>query len=409
MKKLFTLIAAALMTMGASAQTITFDETGAKAAGEVPELTLGTDDFKVTFVGGSKAKIESKSLTFKVDEAAEAENFQFQWCPGGGITKTSGERSVTITVTKKGTLTIYPRSASSDDRTFTVEQGGSQLLSGTAYTGFQFEDKYYKAYAVEVAAGTVNIKATDAINISALKFEASADQGGSEEGGEQEETDALLTYTISATTPVMDSDKNMTNGDGWTADDWSMTKEFANGKLIIGNGSKVLIGDALTAKNANFTQAAGLLLDGGPGETATKYVAVEMNDAFQAGDVIDLVGFCSGNPTGSIGFALYNDRAGENAVTTLPFTTRYSNNEVSYTVKEDDNLVGKNTLYVYRMDTNSDYFLSITIKGERTATAITTVKAETKQDGKWYTISGQQVAAPVKGLYIHNGKKYIVK
>ena len=38
--------------------------------------------------------------------------------------------------------------------------------------------------------------------------------------------------------------------------------------------------------------------------------------------------------------------------------------------------------------------------------AISTVKAA---DGAYYNLSGQRVNAPVKGLYIHNGKKMIVK
>ena len=81
MKKFFTLIAAALMAVGANAQTITFDATGVKAAGEVTELTLGDADFQVALVGGSKAAIEAKSLTFALEGAttnAERETFSYQ-------------------------------------------------------------------------------------------------------------------------------------------------------------------------------------------------------------------------------------------------------------------------------------------------------------------------------------------
>lgn len=44
------------------------------------------------------------------------------------------------------------------------------------------------------------------------------------------------------------------------------------------------------------------------------------------------------------------------------------------------------------------------------ATAISEVKAQAdKADGAYYNLSGQRVAAPVKGLYIRGGKKVIVK
>ena len=43
-------------------------------------------------------------------------------------------------------------------------------------------------------------------------------------------------------------------------------------------------------------------------------------------------------------------------------------------------------------------------------TAVKEVNVETQDNGAWYTIDGRRVAAPTQpGLYIHNGKKYIVK
>lgn len=52
-----------------------------------------------------------------------------------------------------------------------------------------------------------------------------------------------------------------------------------------------------------------------------------------------------------------------------------------------------------------DYFLII----DATSTAVKTVEA-INGDGKWYNLQGVQIAAPTQaGLYIHNGKKIIVK
>ena len=44
------------------------------------------------------------------------------------------------------------------------------------------------------------------------------------------------------------------------------------------------------------------------------------------------------------------------------------------------------------------------------STALSEINAATQDKGAWYTIDGRRVAAPTQpGIYIHNGKKYIVK
>ena len=47
--------------------------------------------------------------------------------------------------------------------------------------------------------------------------------------------------------------------------------------------------------------------------------------------------------------------------------------------------------------------------GHYNATGIEGVEAEKANDGAWYTIQGVRVDKPAKGLYIHNGKKIVVK
>ena len=42
-------------------------------------------------------------------------------------------------------------------------------------------------------------------------------------------------------------------------------------------------------------------------------------------------------------------------------------------------------------------------------TGIKTVNAETLSEGAWYTLQGVRVAQPTKGVFIHNGKKVVVK
>jgi hypothetical protein len=54
--------------------------------------------------------------------------------------------------------------------------------------------------------------------------------------------------------------------------------------------------------------------------------------------------------------------------------------------------------------------VSIAVTFKASTTGIQTIKDNTqRQDGKWYTLSGVAVDKPTKGLYIHNGKKVVIK
>ena len=53
---------------------------------------------------------------------------------------------------------------------------------------------------------------------------------------------------------------------------------------------------------------------------------------------------------------------------------------------------------------------NIYFQSEDVVTAISTIAATQAAEGAWYTLAGQRVAAPTaKGIYIHNGRKVIVK
>lgn len=42
-------------------------------------------------------------------------------------------------------------------------------------------------------------------------------------------------------------------------------------------------------------------------------------------------------------------------------------------------------------------------------TGVNSIKVNAKNDGKIYDLSGRQISKPAHGLYIMNGKKYMVK
>ena len=49
------------------------------------------------------------------------------------------------------------------------------------------------------------------------------------------------------------------------------------------------------------------------------------------------------------------------------------------------------------------------LKSNNEYTDIQGVNVEKTAEGAWYTIQGVRVDQPTKGLYIHNGKKVVIK
>ena len=307
-------------------------------------------------------------------------------------------RSLTITSTYGGTVKFYMCTSSSTTERDVTVNGQTKKTSQTKAT--DNEDRtVYGILEFDINYGETAMTTNGDIYIYKVEFTSNGTVAPAEKP-------TLLTYTVNASTPTTADE----GGDGR-----KVTIALENGNFVIGNYEKILIGDALKAKSSSFTQEAGVLLDGGPGETATKYILVELNTNFQAGDEIEIVGFRSGNSE-EIGVSLYNDRAGTNKVTDLPFATaRYADNTVTYTVTATDNLAGKNTLYIYRIGGSSDYFHGITIKGEKDGRTPATTGIQTLnttkavKDGVMYNLAGQKVNKDYKGVVIMNGKKAILK
>ena len=393
MKKIFTLIAATLMAVGANAQTyITFDDYADKTAeGAADDLTIEKGDIKVVLDGGGKAKIASKSLTFALEGAtsdAERETFGYQYCPGGAVAKTTGERSITFTLKKAGTLYIYPRTASTSatDRTITVQQDGTALLSEAPVRDDQqvtIGDKsYYKAYKVEVAAGTVNLLTKDAINFSGFKFEASA--SGDQPSGSAASIVCAST-TANATIPTSGTDcKTISFGTDATAT-YTVTADE----------------DAFRAANVNTTNMAvrGINIDGTDydpvyflsvsGTTSHKFNVTKSSNVTKV-TMYARKNDSDANKTVTI---RKNDVEGDVLLTAYGFGGELASADVTDVA----------TLYV-----PAGAYIAFKVEYS-TASGIATVKASAKADGKWYNLRGQEVAAPTKGIFIKNGKKVVIK
>ena len=59
------------------------------------------------------------------------------------------------------------------------------------------------------------------------------------------------------------------------------------------------------------------------------------------------------------------------------------------------------------VDAQTNTFLLSDVSG--IATGIDSIGSDVSDDGDWYTIQGQKVATPTRGVYIHNGRKVVVR
>lgn len=103
-------------------------------------------------------------------------------------------------------------------------------------------------------------------------------------------------------------------------------------------------------------------------------------------------------------YASYNDGSSNTYSTE---STAYATGpvEVKLTTTVD------NATFWARGTQNGTRIYAVRFVPEGATTGIDTVSAAApaKADGAWYTISGQRVSQPTKGLYIHNGKKVVMK
>ena len=124
MKKIFTLIAAALLAVGAQAQKIVFTE--AVEAGQVGEISNG--DFKIAVTDpDSKVLIDKNSQYFGTADAYEKYDYRINTKGKSSSTK----NFITATVPSAGKLVLGARSGKTGDtsRSLTVKDGeGTALL-----------------------------------------------------------------------------------------------------------------------------------------------------------------------------------------------------------------------------------------------------------------------------------------
>ena len=175
MKKIFTLIAVAMMTVGgAMAQTISWTETAAKGTLNGHVFKNGDVTLTVTDTDG-KVEVDANSQYF--GSAESYKNFTYRLKTGG---KSGNKNTLTLSVPAKGVVKIYARSGSSSDltRTVVLTQNSKEILNqivkdnDAVKVSIEGSEKaVFPVYNCNVETGTINITyPINAINFYGIEF-----------------------------------------------------------------------------------------------------------------------------------------------------------------------------------------------------------------------------------------------
>lgn len=94
----------------------------------------------------------------------------------------------------------------------------------------------------------------------------------------------------------------------------------------------------------------------------------------------------------------------------IPVNSYYfSDNKLKKSTIENNHLIKPFRAYFTYKDGSPSLSRGFTIDGQTTGINATILENDEFSDGKIYNLNGQQIAQPSKGLYIKNGKKYIIK
>lgn len=180
MKKIFTLIAVAMMALGANAQMISFTEPAAKGSLDGKVFTAG--DFKLTITDTDKSKIEIDANNAYFGTAEKQIKLTHRLKSGG---KSSSKNNLTLTVPSAGVVKLYARTGSNSatDRNVVFTQNEQELFNeimlesnvlkvkGLDAEDLDKETSVYPIYSVAVKAGTVAVTyPVNSINFYGFEF-----------------------------------------------------------------------------------------------------------------------------------------------------------------------------------------------------------------------------------------------
>ena len=183
MKKIFTLIAMAVMAISANAQTITWAEAASK--GSLDGKTFGDENgFKITIIDTDASKLEIDANDSYFGTVDNYTKYQYRLKTGG---KSSSKNGITVTIPSKGTLKFCVRTGSNSatDRSVILTQGEKELFnkvileSDAVTTTISDKDaKVYPVMSVDVEAGDVAITyPVNGVNFYCFEFVAGSPSG----------------------------------------------------------------------------------------------------------------------------------------------------------------------------------------------------------------------------------------
>lgn len=403
MKKIFTLIAATLLCIGASAQKITFTEEDVAAQGET-KSSYANGNFSITIVDEQKKMAIDANKAYFGTSADDAVKYEYRLKSGAKTQTAEGKGcQINVTIPAAGALKVYPRTGSNSatDRTLVITQNGSELYNKVVQeadatvvnieankseenpTG---ETKVYPVISVTVAAGTAEITfPIGSMNFYAFEFaEGETGTSGGEQGGEGGSDDPV--------TPAGSIDFP-TSKDGIAI---SGTTTFSTVKIHTN-------ADALDCiKFANSYTVDEKLNE--------NYALLTVEGGFKAGDVVSIAG--AFNNTDDTKKSAVDIFTVDGTTPTVLFTTQqFINGRTvadepvveTYTLAAD-----AEKLYIGR---NGNTGTNVTLlKVERTGTGIAEqLNLNVKVGGNTYNLAGQKVSENYKGVVIQNGRKMIQK
>ena len=430
MKKIFTLIAMAIMAVGAQAQTWNFKGTVAQTDSYSSDEThwawadnrwnylLATNNEALML--GSEELALTKGLKFKAGAAND--NKQGKIRVSTNLQLNGKDIVITIPALKKDyTVEVVWKTASGSDYTryltTTNLSNISKFDAVTDQTGTPGDDvdkNDQNGTGTVTTDGDVTLKSTvGGVNITSITVKdengtvLTKDQvvsgSGSQGGGSQGSSNTVWDFAGLTTGTEYSATENLNNlylqlksGHKMTVEDVASSQKT----FTLSNGTELNMTHKITLEGA-ATESSDPI----EGAMGTRRVAATgMNLDYMALDVTEA------GTLYVVARANDNNSARETRLGFQKEDKSYSVLSKSEAKKDLVELKGEvteaGTFFIYGSIKMSVQTVVWVPSGSASGISVVTA---TKADGKWYNLQGQEVTAPTKGIFIKDGKKYVIK
>lgn len=159
---------------------------------------------------------------------------------------------------------------------------------------------------------------------------------------------------------------------------YTVTGDETAKQEITTTGGKILFGSQTQIEKTNNCNAPGFKMDGDYSASTSKYVKISTTNKIAVNDIIKIGCGCTGN-VGNAAVAIFSDLTGNaTPIGTYKPTAKNTVEYTSYTVQQNDAIVGKNEFYIVRpAGSKTTYFFSATITAAPATKDDATLKAIT--------------------------------